>query len=45
MMNEGKVLSFIDQIEAERQQKVQDTEFTNSMEYKYKCLHNAKEEI
>lgn len=43
-MNEGKVLSFIDQIEAERQQKVQDTEFTNSMEYKYKCLNKAKED-
>lgn len=43
-MNEGKVLSFIDQIEADRQQKVQDTEFTNSMEYKYKCLNKAKEE-
>lgn len=43
-MNEGKVLSFIDQIEADRQQKVQDTEFTNSMEYKYKCLNKAKED-
>lgn len=43
-MNEGKVLSFIDQIEADRQQIVQDTEFTNSMEYKYKCLNKAKED-
>jgi len=43
-MNENKVLSFIDQIEADRQQKVQDTELTNSMEYKYKCLNKAKDE-
>lgn len=43
-MNEGKVLSFIDKIEADRQQKVQDTEFTNSMDYKYKCLNKAKED-
>ena len=43
-MNEQKVLSFIDQIEADRQQKVQDTEFKNSMAYKYKCLNKAKED-
>lgn len=43
-MNETKVLSFIDQIEAERQNKIQDTEFTNSLEYKYKCLNKAKED-
>jgi hypothetical protein len=43
-MNENKVLSFIDQIEAERQNKRQDTELTNSMEYKYKCLQKAKDE-
>jgi hypothetical protein len=43
-MNEGKVLSFIDQIEADRQQKVQDAELTNSIDYKYKCLNKAKDE-
>lgn len=43
-MNEGKVLSFIDQIEADRQQKVQDNELTNSIEYKYKCLNKAKDD-
>ena len=43
-MNEQKVLSFIDRIEADKQQKVQDTEFTNSIEYKYKCLNKAKED-
>ena len=43
-MNEGKVLSFIDKIEADRQQQVQDTELTNSMPYKYKCLDKAKED-
>ena len=43
-MNENKVLSFIDKIEADRQQKVQDAELTNSMEYKYKCLNKAKDE-
>jgi hypothetical protein len=43
-MNESKVLSFIDQIEAERQQKAQDNELVNSIEYKYKCLNKAKED-
>ena len=43
-MNEHKVLSFIDQIEAEKQNKIQDAELTNSMEYKYKCLKHAKDE-
>ena len=43
-MNEGKVLSFIDQIEADRKQKVQDNELTNSIEYKYKCLNKAKDD-
>jgi uncharacterized protein YktA (UPF0223 family) len=43
-MNESKVLNFIDQIESERQQKAQDTELVNSMEYKYKCLNKAKDE-
>ena len=43
-MNESKVLNFIDQIESERQQKAQDTELRNSMEYKYKCLDKAKED-
>ena len=43
-MNERKVLSFIGQIEAERQNAVRDTEFKNSLDYKYKCLNNAKEE-
>ena len=43
-MNENKVLSFIDQIEADRQQKVQDTELTNSMEYKHRCLNKAKDD-
>ena len=43
-MNENKVLSFIDQIEADRRQKIQDTELTNSMDYKYKCLNKAKDE-
>ena len=43
-MNESKVLNFIDQIESERQQKAQDNELTNSLEYKYKCLDRAKED-
>ena len=43
-MNEHKVLSFIDQIEAEKQNKIQDAELTNSMDYKYKCLKKAKDE-
>lgn len=43
-MNEGKVLNFINQIESDRVQQVQDTELKNSMEYKYKCLNKAKDD-
>lgn len=43
-MNEGKVLGFIDQIEADRQQKIHDNELINSIEYKYKCLNKAKDD-
>lgn len=43
-MNETKVLSFIDQIEAERQSKIQDADLKNSMEYKFRCLNKAKDE-
>jgi hypothetical protein len=43
-MNETKVLSFIDQIESERQQKAQDNGLVNSIDYKYKCLNKAKDD-
>jgi hypothetical protein len=44
IMNETKVLNFIDQIESERQQKAHDNEHSNSIEYKYRCLNKAKED-
>lgn len=43
-MNENKVLSFIDKIESDRRETIQDTELQNSMEYKYKCLNKAKDD-
>lgn len=43
-MNEQKVFGFIDKIDSDRREKIQDTELQNSMEYKYKCLQNAKDD-
>lgn len=41
-MDNEKVLNFIDSIEQERLNKIQDDDLKNSISYKYKCLDKAK---
>ena len=42
-MNPEKVFGYIDSLQQNKDNEIQDSNFKNSMEYKHKCLDKAKD--